>query len=108
MKKCIFFGGRLLALLFILSTIFGTSAVYAKSNAWDEWQAVVAQDNVSDDDLLMSVKNTFAVEFRILVSNRIAASSFIERIVRACSARFCGEYTMSVFFCQEQWLQFAR
>lgn len=62
MKKCISFGGRLLALLFILSTIFGTSAVYAKSNAWDEWQAVVAQDNVSDDDLLMSVKNTFAVE----------------------------------------------
>ena len=62
MKKCISFGGRLLALLFILSTIFGTSAVYAKSNAWDEWQAVVTQDNVSDDDLLMSVKNTFAVE----------------------------------------------
>ena len=62
MKKCISFGGRLLALLFILSTIFGTSAVYAKSNAWDEWQAVVTQDNVNNDDLLMSVKNTFAVE----------------------------------------------
>ena len=62
MRKYLSYGGRLLALLFILSTILGTSAVYAKSNAWNEWQAVVTQDNVSDDDLLMSVKNTFAVE----------------------------------------------
>ena len=62
MRKCTSLGGRIFALLFILSVIFGSNAVYAKSNAWGEWQAVVAQDNVNDDDLLMSVKNTFAVE----------------------------------------------
>lgn len=48
MKKYISCGGRLFALLFILSAIFGTSTTYAKSNVWGEWQSVVTQDNVSD------------------------------------------------------------
>lgn len=62
MRKIKIYGGRLFALLFILCNVFGSITVNAKSNAWEQWQSVVTEDNTSEDDLLMSVKNTFAVE----------------------------------------------
>ncbi|MBR1970218.1 MAG: hypothetical protein IKA17_07660 [Clostridia bacterium] len=62
MRKFKTYGGRLFALLFVLYTVFSSITVSAKSNAWEQWQSVITEENASDENLLMSVRNTFAIE----------------------------------------------
>ena len=62
MSKFKICGGRFVALLFLLYTIFSSLTAYAKSNSWDQWQAVITEGNANEENLLMSVRNTFAVE----------------------------------------------
>lgn len=62
MKKFKTFGGRLFALLFVFGMIFNSSQTYAASNAWEQWQSVITEDQVTEDNLLKSLKNTFSVE----------------------------------------------
>jgi len=62
MRKFKTYGGRLFALLFVLCIVFSSITVSAASNAWEQWQSVITEENASDENLLMSVRNTFAIE----------------------------------------------
>lgn len=62
MRKFKTYGGRMFALLFVLCVLFSSITVNAKSNAWEQWQSVITEESASDENLLMSVRNTFAIE----------------------------------------------
>ena len=62
MRKFKTYGGRLFALLFVLCTVFSSITVSASSNAWEQWQSVIPEESVSNENLLMSVRNVFNIE----------------------------------------------